>query len=113
MRSPRERNTQTIEPMRCRSGEIMARILSQCHIAAFLQVVHFAGARGFDEPHWQKNVSFRNLSDMNLSEMSFCHTRQGPTDCPQNLGFRDSDLTEFSAHPPSKGTVRRFFQERS
>ena len=48
-----------------------------------------------------------------VETLSFCHTQQGPTAYPQNLRFRDSDLTGFLAHPPSKGTARRFFQKRT
>src|SRR5215469_5165612 len=51
MRSLREPKALTIQPMRCRSNQNMAEILSKRPQQNSFQVVHFTSARRFDDGH--------------------------------------------------------------
>src|SRR5215469_4356531 len=51
MRSLREPKALTIQPMKCRSDQNMAQILSKRRQQNSFQVVHFASARRFDDGH--------------------------------------------------------------
>ena len=51
MRSLREPKALTIQPMRCRSDQNMAEILSKRPQQNSFQVVHFTSARRFDDGH--------------------------------------------------------------
>jgi hypothetical protein len=48
-RSSRELKALTIQPRKCRSDAIIARILSEKFETSFSPIVHFAGARRFGE----------------------------------------------------------------